>query len=97
MTLPDTPTTTFTADQIAELVARKLQPSLDKVTALLQDGQLSYSVRRLAELTDIGKTELYNAMKRGDLVASYPTSNAVITRDEAIRWLTSLPNEEPRR
>jgi len=95
MTLPTNPT--IDADQIAALVAQKLLPSLDKVSTLLDDGKMSYSVRRLAELTDVSRTELYEAIKRGDLVPSYPTSNAVILRDEAVRWLMSLPNEEPKR
>lgn len=86
-----------TADQIAELVAQKLLPTFDKGTTVLADGRLAYSVRRLADLVDVSRTELYEAIKRGDLVASYPTSNAVIPRDEAIRWLKSLPNEEPKR
>lgn len=95
MTLPDHPTDAFGA-HIAELVAEHITPAINKVVALIDDGKLSYSVRRLAELTDISKTELYNAINRGDLTPSYPTKHAVVLRDEAIRWLLSLPNEEPR-
>lgn len=55
------------------------------------------SVRAAADFIGVSRTELYEAIKRGDLIARYPTTKAVIETDELIAWLRSRPTQSPRR
>lgn len=55
------------------------------------------SVRNAAEFIGVSRTELYEAIKRGDLIAYYPTTKAVIETEELLAWLRSRPTESPRR
>ena len=57
--------------------------------------KLSYSVQNLAAATDLSTDSINKAIKNGDLVPNYFGSKPLITRDEARRWLESLPNEKP--
>lgn len=59
--------------------------------------KLSYSVEGLAEATQLSKDSISKAIKNNALVASYYGVKPLILRDEAIRWLKSLPNERPER
>lgn len=58
---------------------------------------LSMSVRDAADYTGVSRTELYAAINRGDLIARYPTTKAVIETGELIAWLQSRPTERPTR
>ena len=58
--------------------------------------RLSMSVRDAAEYTGVSRTELYAAIKRGDLIARYPTTKAVIETQELQAWLQTRPTESPR-
>lgn len=59
--------------------------------------KLSYSVPNLAAATDLSVDSIQKAIRAGDLVANYFGSKPLVTRDEARRWLDSLPNERPER
>lgn len=59
--------------------------------------KLSYSVPNLATATDLSIDSIQKAIKRGDLVANYFGTKPLITRDEARRWIESLPTEKPER
>ena len=59
--------------------------------------KLSYSVPNLAAATDLSVDSIQKAIKKGDLVPSYFGVKPLITREEARRWLGSLPNEKPER
>lgn len=58
---------------------------------------LAMSVRDAAKYTGVSRTELYEAIKRGDLIARFPTTKAVIETQELREWLRSRPTESPRR
>lgn len=60
-----------------------------------QLNKLSYSLKSLAEATDLSVDSIQNAIKKDELVPSYYGSKPIILRDEARRWLASLPNEKP--
>lgn len=55
--------------------------------------KLSYSVPNLAAATDLSVDSIQKAIKNGDLVANYFGAKPLVTREEARRWLNSLPNE----
>lgn len=57
--------------------------------------KLSYSVQNLAAATDLSVDSIQKAIKKDELVPSYFGSKPIILRDEARRWLASLPNEKP--
>jgi len=59
--------------------------------------KLSYSYQSLSEATDLSVDSIQKAVKNNELVASYFGSKPLILRDEARRWLASLPNEKPER
>lgn len=59
--------------------------------------KLSYSYQSLADATDLSVDSIQKAVKANELVASYFGTKPLILRDEARRWLSSLPNEKPER
>lgn len=59
------------------------------------NARLSYTLAEVSEVTGIGLTTVKAAVKNGDLEAHYPTSKAVIMRDELEAWLKSLPTSSP--
>lgn len=59
--------------------------------------KLSYSLASLADATDLSVDSIQKAIKKDELVASYFGSKPIILRDEARRWLDSLPNDKPER
>lgn len=59
--------------------------------------KLSYSYQSLSEVTDLSVDSIQKAVKNNELVASYFGTKPLILRDEARRWLASLPNEKPER
>ncbi|KQQ65035.1 hypothetical protein [Microbacterium sp. Leaf320] len=59
--------------------------------------KLSYSIPNLAIASDLSVDSIQKAIKRGDLVANYFGTKPIITRDEARRWIESLPTEKPER
>ncbi|MEV7934210.1 hypothetical protein [Curtobacterium sp. NPDC089185] len=59
--------------------------------------KLTYSIPNFAKVVDLSVTTVREAITRGDLVPSYPAKmKPIVTREEGIRWLRSLPHE-PRR
>lgn len=56
--------------------------------------KLSYSLASLAEATDLSVDSIQKAIKRDELAPSYFGSKPIILRDEARRWLASLPTEK---
>lgn len=59
--------------------------------------KLSYSIPNLAIASDLSVDSIQKAIKRGDLVANYFGTKPIIARDEARRWIESLPTEKPER
>ncbi|TCU86487.1 hypothetical protein EDF48_102148 [Curtobacterium sp. PhB191] len=58
--------------------------------------QLAYSIPSFAKAVDLSETTIREAIKRSELVPSYPAKmKPIITREEGHRWLRSLPDEPP--
>jgi excisionase family DNA binding protein len=57
----------------------------------LPDGKLAYSIKRFADLTDLGRSTIYEAIKNGNLVARKNGKRTLITASDGMRWLKSLP------
>jgi hypothetical protein len=55
------------------------------------DGKLAHSIKRFADLTDFGRTTIYEAIKDGSLIARKRGKRTVITAPDGMRWLKSLP------
>lgn len=55
--------------------------------------KLAYTYVEAAEACGVGETRIKEAVRNGELVARYPSSRPVITRDELDEWLRSLPTE----
>ena len=67
--------------------------SADEIQEL--DDRLAYSIPNFAKAVDLSVTTVREAIKRGDLVASYPAKmKPIVTREEGIRWLRSLRSEQ---
>jgi hypothetical protein len=61
--------------------------------------RLAYSIPNFAIAVDVSTDTIYKAIRRNELILSYPTvagRKPVVTREEGIRWLRSLPQESPR-
>ena len=59
--------------------------------------KLAYTYQEAAEATGISVEEIKKAVRRGDLIPSYPTTRPVIRAVELERWLESMPAEPVRR
>lgn len=57
----------------------------------------SYTVAEWAEACGIGETTIREHEKDGKLTFSYPNTKAIITLEEGLRWLRTLPTEKPER
>ena len=57
--------------------------------------KLAYSIPNFAEAVDLSVSTIYDAIKSGNLTPSYPNRKPLITRDEGMRWLSTLPAERP--
>jgi hypothetical protein len=55
------------------------------------DGKLACSIKKFADLTDFGRSTIYEAIKDGSLVARKMGKRTVITAPDGLRWLKSLP------
>jgi hypothetical protein len=55
------------------------------------DGKLACSIKKFADLTDFGRSTIYEAIKSGSLVARKMGKRTVITAPDGMRWLKSLP------
>lgn len=56
--------------------------------------QLAYSIPNFAKAVDLSVTTVREAIRRSELIPSYPAKmKPLITREEGIRWLRSLPTE----
>ena len=55
----------------------------------------AYSVAEWAKACGRGETLIRNHIHQGTLVPQYPDSKALITLEEGLRWLRSLPAEDP--
>lgn len=57
-------------------------------------GPLALSIRDAVAVSPVSRSELYNAMKRGDLRAKKLGRRTIILRDDLVRYLGSLPDYE---
>ena len=55
------------------------------------DRRLGYSIARLAKMTDLSRSSLYEEIAAGRLVGRKASRRTIITRRDAVRWLQSLP------
>ncbi|MCT9620735.1 hypothetical protein [Curtobacterium sp. C2H10] len=61
--------------------------------------RLAYSIPNFATAVDLSVDTIRKAIDSGDLIPAYPTKagrKPIITREEGLRWLRSLPQESPR-
>jgi hypothetical protein len=63
----------------------------DTADSQFPDGKLAYSIKRFADLTDFGRSTIYEAIKDGSLVARKRGARTVITASDGMRWLRNLP------
>lgn len=62
------------------------------MTAALQRPRLAYSVKQLIEASSLGKNSIYEAIRKGELVAKKKGARTLIPAAEAERWINSLPD-----
>ena len=55
------------------------------------DGNLAWSIQKFADMTDLGRSTIYEAIKDGLLVARKNGKRTVITAADGMAWLKSLP------
>jgi len=55
--------------------------------------KLAYSINELVEVSGVGRTSIYNAIRANELCPQYRGTKPVISRKEAERWIDSLPTE----
>jgi excisionase family DNA binding protein len=55
------------------------------------DGKLACSITKFADLTDLGRSTIYQAIRDGSLTARKMGKRTVITAPDGMQWLRSLP------
>ncbi|WP_102157663.1 helix-turn-helix domain-containing protein [Zhihengliuella halotolerans] len=55
--------------------------------------KLAYTIEEAAGVVGVSKDTIRAHIKRGDLVARYPSSRPVIAADELREWFEALPTE----
>ncbi len=55
----------------------------------------AYTVKEWAQACGLGETTIRDHIEAHNLVPSYPNSKAIITLEEGLRWLRTLPAEKP--
>lgn len=60
------------------------------------DQKYSLNIKNAAEYADVSRDVISEAIKRGDLIANYPTSRPVIKVSELEAWIDNTPTESPR-
>jgi hypothetical protein len=65
--------------------------TIEKNDCQFPDGKLAYSIKKFADLTDFGRSTIYEAIKDGSLIARKRGKRTVITAPDGMRWLKSLP------
>lgn len=63
----------------------------DNTDRQFPDGKLACSIKKFSDLTDLGRSTIYEAIKDGSLVARKMGKRTVITAPDGMRWLKSLP------
>lgn len=63
----------------------------DKCVDAFPDGKLAHSIEAFADLADLGRSSVYQAIKNGSLVARKNGKRTLITASDGMRWLRSLP------
>jgi hypothetical protein len=58
----------------------------------IQLDKLSYSVPNLAAATDLSVDSIQKAIKSGDLIAKKFGTKPLVRKDDAEKWLRSLPD-----
>ena len=58
--------------------------------------KIAYNLKEAAEAAGVSVSTLRRAIANNDLVANYPTTSAVILREELESWIKSAPTESPR-
>ena len=53
--------------------------------------QLSYSIRRLAQVCDVSRSLIYQEITAGHLIAHKLGRRTIVRRSDANRWLRSRP------
>lgn len=59
--------------------------------------KLAYTIQEAVVATGISESEIKKAIRRGDLIPSYPNARPVIRAAELDRWLEAMPAEPVRR
>lgn len=60
-----------------------------------EDEKKAHTVQSAAKTWDVSMDTIRAAIKRGDLIAKYPTSRPVISTKEMEAWFDALPSEAP--
>lgn len=59
--------------------------------------KLAYTLDEAAAASGVSRTTINEALAKGSLVATYPTSRPVILAADLQDWLDTLPNEAPKK
>lgn len=79
-------------------MTRKDKAFEDLVSNVLMNLSPSYSVANWAAACDLGETTIREHIADSNLVTRYPTtSKAIVTLEDGLAWLRTLPTEPPKR
>lgn len=78
------------------MTARSIKPAEPTITYVVNATKLAYTLSEAAEQVGYSDEILRQAIRRGELDASYGTvRKPVIRATELVRWLDALPTEKP--
>jgi hypothetical protein len=56
------------------------------------DGKLGYTIKEAVDVSPVSRSEMYLAMRRGDLKAKKHGKRTIILRDDLAAYLAALPD-----
>jgi hypothetical protein len=59
--------------------------------------KLAFSIAELVEVSNLGRSFIYEEIKAGHLVARKAGRRTLVLHEDAESWLTSLPTHQPER
>lgn len=94
----DQPLTVIDAVRLGDVLSMSAKElfSLPRTIAVVPPERLAYSLHAFADAVCLSITTIRHAVAAGELVASLPTAagkKPIITREEGLRWLKSLPSQ----
>lgn len=68
---------------------------MSRAKPAIESGKKAYTYDELAAVVGMSRRTLFNKVRAGELIPTYPTSEPRFSAQEVDRWIASWPAEPP--